>query len=125
MLTFIYSLIEILVVLLLIYLFKRFVNPVRSVEATVVGKMDESTETTKNSRRLFSSEDKVASSGHVYYWISFELKNGKIREFSVNDNEYAEIDVMDKGILTYKGKNFLAFDKEWMHEENAVKGARI
>lgn len=118
MLTYIYSLIEILIVLLLIYLFKRYFNPVRSVKATVVGKVDECSESTKQSRGIFSSEDKTTSSGYVYYWITFELENGKILEFPVYEHEYAEIDVMDKGILTYKGKNFLSFEKDREIEKN-------
>ena len=110
MLTVIYSLIDVLTVLLLIYLFRRFVNQVRSVEAMVIGKLDEVSETTKKSRRVFSSEDKTTSSGYELCLITFALENGKQLEFPVYD-EFEDIDVMDKGILTYKGKNFLAFEK--------------
>jgi len=84
--TFIYTLIDVMIVLLVIYLFIRFVNPVRSVEATVVGKYDETSETTKESRRSISPEEKTTRSGYVFYLITFELENGK-------------------------GKNFLAFEK--------------
>ena len=110
MLTVIYSLIDVLIVLLLIYLFRKFVNPVRSVEATVVGKVNESSETVKKSRNIFSFEERTTSSGYEFCSITFELENGKKLEFHVCD-ENAEIDVMDKGILTYKGKDFLAFEK--------------
>ena len=110
MLTVIYSLIDLLIVLLLIYLFRRFFNQVHSVEATVVGRLDESSETIKKSRSIFTSEEKTTSSGYTFCLITFELENGKKLEFHVYD-ENAEIEVMDKGILTYKGKEFLAFEK--------------
>ena len=111
MLTVIYSLIDILIMVLLVYLFKRYVNPVRSVEATVVGKVDKYSETTKESLGMLSPEDRTTSSGYVSYWITFKLKNKKIREFPVNEDIYTEIEVKDKGILVYKGKNFLYFEK--------------
>ena len=111
MLTVIYSLIDVLIVVLLVYLFRKFANRVHRVEATVVRKVNESSETVKTTSGIFGSKEKTISSGYTLCLVTFELENGKELEFHIGD-ESEEINVMDHGILTYKKRNFLGFEKD-------------
>ena len=48
---------------------------------------------------------------HVYYYVTFEFRNGHRREFIVDADKYSVLMAGDKGDLVYQGAWFLSFTR--------------
>ncbi len=53
----------------------------------------------------------VHSSTDTWYFVTFELENGRRLEFRVKDPEYGMLAEGDRGRLSYQGTRYLGFDR--------------
>lgn len=55
------------------------------------------------------------SNGHHHhshsYHVTFEVENGERMELRVNRNEYNQLNVGDRGMLTYQGTRYKGFER--------------
>jgi len=49
--------------------------------------------------------------GSSTYWAVFKLKDGRKKELLIGGGSFAQLDVGDKGVLTYQGDRFKGFQK--------------
>ena len=53
----------------------------------------------------------VHSSTDTWYFVTFELENGRRLEFRVKESEYGMLAEGDRGRLSYQGTRYLGFDR--------------
>ena len=85
-------------------------SPLLKVNASVVAKRDKATV----HRGTMSSEMhmRTGTRTHHDYYVTFQVESGDRLELEVPESEYGCIIEGDKGVVSFKGTRFVAFERE-------------